>query len=123
VGDKLPGPPWSFSVNAQYRRNIFGYAAYFTVQDEFKSAETGITPERDPATTLFDPGLVPEPSTNVLTLRAGTIVGSFDVSIFMDNVFNSHPQLNLTHQDEFTLLYEASTLTPRTFGLTATYQY
>lgn len=122
-GDKLPGPPWTFSVNAQYRQNIFGRDAYFTVQDEFQSAETGTTPERDPATTLFDPGLVPEPSTNVLTLRAGATFNNFDASVFMDNVLNSHPTLDLNHQDEFTLLYEASTLRPRTFGLTVTYQY
>jgi outer membrane receptor protein involved in Fe transport len=123
TGDKLPGSPWTFSINAQYRQNIFGHDAYFTVQDEFQSAETGITPERDPLTTLYDPGLVPEPSTNVLTLRAGTTFDKFDASIFVDNLLNSHPQLDLNHQDEFTVLYEASTLRPRTFGLTVTYQY
>jgi len=122
-GDKLPGPPWTFSVNAQYRKNIFGHDAYFTLQDQFQGTETGLTPSRDPGTTLFDPGLVPEPSTNVLTLRAGTTFNSFDVSVFMDNVLNSHPTLDLNHQDEYTLLYEASTLRPRTFGITATYQY
>ncbi len=122
-GDRLPGSPWTFSINAQYRRNIFGRDAYFTVEDEFESAETGLTPERDPATTLYDPGLVPEPSTNVLTLRAGATLDQFDASIFMDNVLNSHPRLDLTHQDAFTVLYEASTLRPRTFGLTVTYQY
>jgi outer membrane receptor protein involved in Fe transport len=122
-GDKLPGSPWTFSVNAQYRQNILGHEAYFTVQDEYHSAETGMTPERDPATTLFDPGLEPEPTTNILTLRVGTTFDKFDASLFVDNLLNSHPQLDLTHQDEFTLLYEASTLRPRTFGLTVTYQY
>jgi hypothetical protein len=38
-------------------------------------------------------------------------------------VFNAHPQLGLNHQDDQTLLFEATTLRPRTFGLTATYRY
>ena len=66
---------------------------------------------------------MPEPSTNLLTLRAGSKFDRFDVSVFADNVLNSHPRLDLNHQDEFTVLYEASTLRPRTFGITATYQY
>ncbi|HEY2446660.1 MAG TPA: TonB-dependent receptor [Rhizomicrobium sp.] len=122
-GDKLPGSPWSFSVNAQYRKNIWNHDAYVTLQDEFESAETGLTPERDPGTTLFDPGLVPEPSTNMLTLRAGMKFDNLDVSIFADNLLNSHPQLDLNHQDSNTLLFEASTLRPRTIGITGNYQF
>ncbi len=43
--------------------------------------------------------------------------------MYLDNVFNSHPQLNLQHQDEFTTLYEAQTFRPLTLGLSATYKY
>ena len=122
-GDKLPGSPWTFSIDAQYTRNMWEHDVYFSLQDEFASAETGLTPERDPGTTLYDPGLVPEPQTNTLTLRAGTMLGNFDVSVFADNVLDAHPQLDLNHQDVYTSLYEASTLRPRTVGLTATYRY
>ena len=90
---------------------------------EFTSAETGLSPERDANTTLFDPGLVPEPETNVLTLRAGTTLDKFSVSVFADNLLNSHPRLDLSHQDSNTLLFEAETLRPRTLGLTAVYRY
>ncbi|MBV8976599.1 MAG: TonB-dependent receptor [Alphaproteobacteria bacterium] len=123
VGDKLPGSPWTFSLGAEYTRTLWDHEAFVRLDYQFQGPETGLTPERDPGTTLFDPGLVPEPETNVLNIRAGTTVKNIAFTLFMDNMLNSHPQLGLNHQDEFTLLYEASTLRPRTFGLTATYRY
>jgi outer membrane receptor protein involved in Fe transport len=122
-GDKLPGSPWTFSLGAQYTAPVFGHDSFVRLDYEFTSRETGLTPNRDPATTLFDPGLVAEPETNVVTLRAGTTLDRVSVSVFADNLLNSHPQLNLSHQDEFTLLYEATTLRPRTVGITAVYRY
>ncbi len=121
-GDRLPGSPWTFSLGAQYNMNFWNYDSYLRLDYEFASQETGLTPERDPNTTLFDPGLVPEPATNVVTLRAGVTLHGVNLSIFADNLFNSHPLLDLNHQDQFTLLYEASTLRLRTIGLTATYR-
>ena len=122
-GDKLPGSPWNFSIGAQYTAPIMGYESFMRLDYEFASKETGLTPERDSRTTLFDPGLVAEPATNVLSLRAGTTIDRFSVSLFADNLLNSHPRLNLAHQDSGTLLYEATTLRPRTVGLTAAYRY
>ena len=103
--------------------------SYLRVDYEYSSRETGLTPSRDPSVdplygnvSSFDPALVPEPETNVVTLRAGTTIGNFQLSVFADNLFNSHPQLDLNHQDSNTLLFEASTLRPRTVGFTAIYR-
>jgi iron complex outermembrane recepter protein len=122
-GDRLPGSPWTLSVGAEYTKNLWGYESYLRLDYEFQGHETGLTPERDANTTLFDPGLVPEPETNMLKLRAGTTVKSVNVALFADNLLNAHPELDLNHQDEFTLLYEASTFRPRTIGITASYRY
>jgi len=123
VGDKLPGSPWTFSLGAQYTHPVWGHDSFVRLDYQFQGQETGLTPERDPGTTLFDGGLVPEPQTNLLNIRAGTALKNISLTLFMDNMLNAHPQLDLNHQDEFTLLYEASTLRPRTFGLTASYRY
>jgi hypothetical protein len=56
-------------------------------------------------------------------MRAGMTVEGVNLALFSDNLLNAHPQLNLNHQDSNTLLYEASTLRPRTIGLTAIYRY
>jgi len=122
-GDKLPGSPWSFSLGAEYTRTIMGWESFLRIDYEYAGKEIGLTPDRDPGTTLFDGGLVPEPATSIFTVRAGTTVNKINFALFMDNIFNSHPQLGLNHQDDQTLLYEATTLRPRTFGLTATYRY
>ena len=123
VGDKLPGSPWTFSRGAPFTHPVWGHDSFVRLDYQFQGQETGLTPERDPGTTLFDGGLVPEPQTNLLNIRAGTALKNISLTLFMDNMLNAHPQLDLNHQDEFTLLYEASTLRPRTFGLTASYRY
>jgi len=122
-GDKLPGSPWSFSLGAQYTATVMGLDSFARVDYEYASREIGLTPDRDNSTTLFDGGLEPEPTTNVVKIRAGATVRKVDLALFVDNLFNAHPQLGLNHQDSDTLLYEATTLRPRTFGLTATYRY
>jgi iron complex outermembrane recepter protein len=122
-GDKLPGSPWTFSLGAQYTTNIMDHSSFIRLDYEFASRESGLTPERDPLTSSFDPALLPEPETNVVTVRAGTTFDRLSVSVFADNLLNSHPQLNFTHQDSNTLLFEATTLRPRTIGLTAAYRY
>jgi hypothetical protein len=45
------------------------------------------------------------------------------VALFVDNLFDSHPQLDLNHQDSGTTLYEARTFRPRTVGLSANFKY
>jgi len=50
-------------------------------------------------------------------------VNRWDVSIFVENALDEHPQLNLQHQDSGTALFEAETLRPRTIGVAASYRY
>ena len=57
----------------------------------------------------------------MLNLRAGAqIDGTIDVSLFVNNVTNSHPVLSLYHDLPGTQMYRASSFRPRTVGLTAT---
>lgn len=122
-GDKLPGSPWTFSLGAQYTAKLWEHDAFLRVDYQFSGRETGLTPERDPVTTLYDGGLVPEPETNELSIRAGTTIKDFNIALFIDNALNANPELGLNHQDSDTLLYEATTLRPRTIGMTLTYKY
>ena len=91
--------------------------------DEFAGRNSRLTPLTDPATTQYDPGLANDPATNFASLRIGTTIYRSQVSLFVENLFDSHPQLNLDHMDKYTLLYEASTLRPRIIGLSASYRY
>lgn len=48
---------------------------------------------------------------------------TWDIALFMNNVLDSHPRLDLNHQDANTLLFEASTFRPRTGGIELNYRF
>jgi hypothetical protein len=90
---------------------------------QYRSKRTKPTPLEDPGTSFFDPGLVPNPSTYQVNLRAGLTLNNVDLAVFANNLLNAHPRLDLTHEDNETLLYEATTLRPLTIGVSATLKY
>jgi iron complex outermembrane recepter protein len=122
-GDSLPGSPWTVAVEGLYRFDIAGQPVSARADYEYASHNGRLTPQTDPATTQYDPGLVNDPATGVAALRFETTVRQALVTLFAENLFDSQPQLGLTHQDRYTLLYEASTLRPRTVGVSLSYRY
>jgi hypothetical protein len=122
-GDWLDIVPWTATIGAQYNFHVFEKSAFLRLDDEFNSKRTHAIPSEDPTTTYYDPGLVPNPATNLLNLRAGVALDPFSVALFANNVLNSHPQLNLSHQDSATALYEAQTFRPLTIGLEVNFKY
>ncbi len=122
-GDALDVAPWTVTVGAQYNFDLFSRPAFVRADYEFKSRRNTPIAAEDPATTYFDPGLVPDPATNLVNLRAGVTLSNFDVAVFANNVFNAHPQLNLTHEDSSTLLFEAQTFRPLTVGVAVNIKY
>ncbi len=122
-GDTLPGSPWTVSLGGEYSFTVLARDSFIRLDYEFSSHNPGLLPVMDASTSSYDAGLVQDPATNQVSMRAGTQLGNFKVSLFGNNLLNSHPQLDLNHQDQFTVLYEAETLRPRTIGLTVLYRY
>ena len=122
-GDALDATPWTVTVGAQYDFTLMGKDAFVRADYEFNSRRDRPLPEEDAGTTYFDPGLVPDPATNLVSIRGGATIGTLDLALFVDNLFNAHPQLDLNHQDSGTALYEATTFRPRTIGISANYRY
>jgi outer membrane receptor protein involved in Fe transport len=122
-GDALDVAPWTVTVGAQYNFDLFTKPAFIRADYEFRSRRTTPIAAEDPATTYYDPGLVPDPETHLVNLRAGVTLDNLDVAVFANNVFNAHPQLGLTHQDSSTLLYEAQTFRPLTVGVSVNFKY
>jgi outer membrane receptor protein involved in Fe transport len=122
-GDTLDIPPWTLTVGAQYDFNLFGAAAFARVDYSFSSQRTAPIPNEDYRTAFYDPHLVADPNTDLVNLRLGAAVKNWDLAVYVNNVFNSHPQLNLQHEDLDTTLYEATTFRPITVGLSASYKY
>lgn len=115
--------PWTFTLGAEYDFTAFGTDSYVRADDEFASQNPGPLTTQNPLSESFDPRLVADPATNQLSARAGSTFGNWDVAVFMNNMLDAHPQLDLNHQDANTLLFEASTFRPRTTGLEVNYRF
>ncbi|HLY56809.1 MAG TPA: TonB-dependent receptor [Stellaceae bacterium] len=122
-GDSLDVVPWTVTLGGQYNFNVGDDDAFIRADWEYASRRHRATPAEDPGTEYFDAGLRPDPATNFVSLRTGIIMDSLEMNLFVDNLFDSHPQLSLAHQDEFTRLYTAETFRPRTIGVTASYRW
>lgn len=122
--------PWTLRANGKYTFNVFdGHSGYVWIEDVFHSANPGPVSTQNPADTLnYNPLLTPNPSTNLLNARAGLVFGNLDVSLFANNVLNSHPELSLYHalsnngkiSDN---RISAFTTRPLTVGFTATLKF
>ncbi len=122
-GDALEVAPWTLAVGVQYDFTVLNRDAFARVDDEFQSRRTTPIPNEDPATAFYDSGLRPDPATNLLALRLGVSLERWDIAVFANNLLDTHPQLNLQHQDASTALFEATTLRPRTVGMAANYKF
>ena len=120
-GDSLGGAPWTASIGVQYDFPAFGEKGYARVDYQYSSPSKR-TKEMDPLTANYDPGVVTSDAQHFVGLRAGGIVGGFNVSVFVDNLLDNAPLLNRSHQGTETLLYTDTTWRPRTVGLTASYR-
>jgi len=117
-GEPFPVAPWSVQLNGEFRQPMGDDEAYLRADFTYTSHDG--TP-LDLNSPLVDPDLPRAPKTTMLNLRAGVqLEQGIDVSLFVNNVTNSHPVLSLYHDLPGTQMYRASSFRPRTVGLTAT---
>jgi len=143
--DQLPAAPWTFLISGEYApilEAFGGRTAYFRVDYQHSTAQTGILPGQNFNNALFDTTLPGLPSLTNLSLRAGLRFGGYDLSVFANNVTNQNPKLFQSrdindgcqipgtacgvapnHPTTTDNLYFARGVRPRTIGLTATYRY
>jgi hypothetical protein len=102
---------------------VFGDHDSYTRLDYTYHSQSGIVPVLDPANGGYDPTALPAPATSYLTLRSGLRWDRYDVSLFIDNLTNAHP--NLTRYSEVigNPVHRDFTFRPLTGGITAAYRY
>jgi len=124
-GSSIPdsGAPWTISASGDYSLPLTtgfqGYArADYTYTTQWRRYG-----DTDPGTPFYDPRLAPIPAYGVLNLRLGTTFDAFDVSLFVDNLTNSAPDLERTSSTYYDPQdWQNITLQPRTVGLTMTWR-
>ena len=133
-------PPYSVAVGVEYKFAVFSHDSFIRGDYEYKAGDKWTHAALDPSTSQFDNKDHTQPSTSLPTprqafasLRAGTNIADWAVSLFVDNLTDSHTRTNFSHQtnsyDANTNVLLASpyyryiTYRPRTFGITVTYRH
>jgi outer membrane receptor protein involved in Fe transport len=123
-GDRLPGAPWTILVSAEYSLPVVDTRKpYIRLDYQLSTAQTALQPAQDPNNGVSDPTYTGLPETKNLSLRAGLRFSGFDLSLYGQNLTNSHPVLSHTRDTEFSDLFYEHTLRPRTVGITMTYRH
>jgi iron complex outermembrane receptor protein len=116
-GDSLPTPEWTATLNVQQDfdlpRNANGYAR-LDYQFSGPYYRTGSA-----QTYAYDANTRDAPKTNFMSIRTGVRKSGWDLSLFIDNVLNSHVSL-YRYQDTVTSPgLRDVTFRPLTIGITA----
>jgi iron complex outermembrane recepter protein len=154
IGTGQSIPPWTATAGVQYRFGAFGHESFVRVDYEYLAGDKWMHAALDPNTSQYDnkdhtqPSLsFPMTSQSFASLRAGTNIANWALSLFVDNLTDSHTITNYNHQTNSfgppgtplpnvipcaatatqcllaSPAYRNITYRPRTFGLTATYHF
>jgi outer membrane receptor protein involved in Fe transport len=138
IGTGYSIPPYSISLGLEYKFRAFEHESFVRGDWEYIAGDKWLHPSQDgtpgaPNTASYDETSLPTERESFASLRAGTKFGDWSVSLFMDNVFDSHTILNYNHQtnsiadDNVTLLaspaYRYISYRPRTIGITAVFRH
>ena len=122
-GDHIDTQPWSATAAVTYEAPLWGdHHGYVRADYEYHS-NSALTAIRDPQNGGYDPYALPTPATNYVTLRGGLRWRAYDVSLFVDNLFDAHPALTRYSEVLGNPVHRDFTFRPRTIGVTATCRY
>jgi outer membrane receptor protein involved in Fe transport len=127
-GDDIPLNPWQIYLNGQYETDVLGTRGYARFDFQHLSKQKAMVPFTNPANGGTDTTIPNRPAVTTLSLRAGVRFDNFDLSVFVNNVFNDNPELTRARTPgpiapDPNALYTNSTLRPRTIGVTGTFRY
>jgi iron complex outermembrane receptor protein len=137
IGTGYSIPPYSFTLGPQYKFKAFAHESYVRADWEYEAGDKWVHPSQDgtpghPNTSSYDPTNLPDERQSFLSLRAGTQIGGFGVSLFVDNLTDSHTLLNYNHQTnsyygsgalQASPAYRYISYRPRTFGITVVFRH
>ena len=131
VGDALGAlprvpSPWNVIATVEYKFALKGgVTANVRADDVFHSRNPGPFYEYNPVSPFYDLGSRPDPSINLVNLRAGVQWAGFDLALSVNNALDSQPTLGRRDNDPTSPnpIFTATTFRPRTLGLSATWHF
>jgi outer membrane receptor protein involved in Fe transport len=120
-GDKIGGPPWSWTLFGEYEAPLSDRIALYGRAD-YQHVGNGAKVNFD--VYGVDPLVGPSEQYDQVSLRTGARLGGADVSLFVNNLLNEQPTLyRMRYTTLFDNFFQANTLRPRTWGMTASYRF
>ncbi len=114
------GAPWRVILSGQYERPLNDQIDGYVRADVTYSSRPGVTGDTDPAVFNYDPLMLRPEAATVVNARLGATRGGTDLSIFVNNLFDTHP---IVGAGRTLYVWSASTIRPRTAGVTLTHRY
>jgi len=118
--------PWNVTASVEYSVSLSGGAVgMLRAEDIFRSRNPGPFQDDDPASPNYTPGNVPDPSVNLLNLRAMFRRANYDAALFVNNALDSRPTILRRYDGpgRWPPSPYATTIRPRTVGLSASWWY
>jgi outer membrane receptor protein involved in Fe transport len=132
IGTGYSIPPYSITLGPEYKFKAFEHESYVRADWEYLAGDKWLHASQDPATSSYDPSSLPDERQSFLSMRAGTQIGGFGVSLFVDNLTDSHTLLNYNHQTNSyygsgalmaSPAYRYISYRPRTIGITVVFRH
>ena len=98
IADGALPTPWTVSAHGRFGFPLFSSnGGYLWLEDVYHSHNSGPVASHQPGALSYDPALPTNPTTNVVNARLGVQIRTLDLSLFANNMFNSHPVLSEFH--------------------------
>lgn len=117
------GAPWRAVLSGRYDWALTADMDAYLRGDITYNGATPRTGSQRPDVFNYDPRLQPAKANTVLNMRTGIIRGDTNVSLFVDNVFNTNPYTSYLHATARSPIWRGTTLQPRKVGITASHDF
>ncbi len=117
--DVIGGPPFHLAAWTMYRFRLFDHDGFYRIDYTFQNG----TPAVDTRNYSYD-GTLPVPGDlKSLSMRVGTYLNGWEVSIFGSNLTNERAPFAIAHDIPGSSPYYLSGYRPLTYGVTASYRF
>jgi len=132
IGTGYSIPPYSISLGLEYKFQTFAHESYLRGDWQYLAGDKWLHSSQDPNTSSYDSTSLPTERESFASLRAGTKFGDVGVSLFVDNLTDTHTILNYNHQTNSydgsgnlmaSPAYRYISYRPRTFGITVVFKH
>jgi outer membrane receptor protein involved in Fe transport len=118
-GDVIGGSPFHLSAWTLYKFNVFNHGAFYRIDYTYQNG----TPAVDSQVFSYDSTLRQPGPQKSLSMRAGMYLGSWEVSLFGNNLTKQESPLAISHDIPGAEPQYLTSYRPLTFGVTAAFRF